>query len=106
MNISVHSIATLIPLFVIVLTALFGLADVKPISHSLRDRGKALVFDVGLAASFLLMGIGALFLALSVLGGTHTVKWPGIVLLYGIAGSFFMIGHYAPWRLWIKRVRP
>lgn len=91
------------PLAVILITALFGLADVRPLTQSLRGMGQT--FDIILGACFMLMGIGSTFLVLALLTGTHDIKWPGVTLLYGIAGVFFMIGHYAPWRKWVKRER-
>ena len=96
-----YSVLTIIPLTVIVITALFGLADLRPVMHTLRHDGTA--FDLVLGVFFVTMGLGGAFLALSVMDGSHVVKLPGLTLLYGISGVFFMIGHYAPWRMWIKR---
>ncbi|QYC96696.1 holin [Stenotrophomonas phage BUCT627] len=100
---TILSLASLPSLAVILITALFGLADVRPITQSLRGYGKT--FDIILGACFMLMGIGSTFLTLSLLSGAHDIKWSGVTLLYGIAGVFFMIGHYAPWRKWVKRER-
>lgn len=99
-----YCVLTIIPLVVIVITALFGLADVRPVIHAIR--GGSVPFDLILGAFFVLMGLGGAFLCLSVMAGSHTVSVPGLLLLYGIAGVFFMIGHYAPWRLWIKYRMP
>lgn len=104
MNLDFHTLFTLPPLLIIGITSFFGLADVRPVGHA--NEFRTLCFDFMLGVCFLAMAVGALFLALAVLGGTHVVKWPGIILLYGVSGVFSMIGHYAPWRLWIKRVRP
>lgn len=103
MNLSLLTVLALVPLAIIALTGLFGLADLKPISHSMREGSSA--FEILLGLSLLLMALSAVFLALSLMGGTHALKWPGVGLLYGIAGVFLMIGHYAPWRKWIKRER-
>lgn len=95
-----YTVLTIIPLAVIVVTALFGLADVRPVLHAIRH--DTATFDMILGAFFICMGLGGGFLCMSVMSGSHTVTLAGLLLLYGIAGVFFMIGHYAPWRLWIK----
>ncbi len=98
---TLYGILTVIPLCVIVITAMFGLADVRPVAHAIKNDGAA--FDIILGVFFVCMGLGGSFLALSIMSGSHTVTIPGLLLLYGIAGVFFMIGHYAPWRNWIKQ---
>lgn len=97
------ALASLPPLVAIIITALFGLADVRPITNSIQGQGKT--FDAVLGLCFFLMAVGAVFLGLSILAGTHPIKWSGVTLLYGVAGTFVMIGHYAPWRLWVQRKR-
>lgn len=103
MHLSVLTFLAMIPLAVIALTGMFGLADLKPISHSMREGSST--FEILLGVSLLLMSLSAIFLALSLLGGKEPLTWPGLGLLCGAAGVFLMIGHYAPWRKWIKRER-
>lgn len=97
------SILALPALVIVWMTALSGLNDIRP--HSLRNSGYvAALMETGLGLSFLAMGMGSTLMLIGTAAGANIYTWRGCVLMWGVAGVFFFIGKFAPWRRWIRRM--
>ena len=97
------SVAAVPALLVVFLTALFGLNDVRIRELRVLARGEGLV-ELGLGASFVLMGWMSFTLGMACLLGANLYSWRGCLLMWGIAGAFGLVGKFAPWRNWIRRI--
>lgn len=100
-NLQPFAILILPSLLILLTTGLFGLADVRPLTKSFKSHSAA--FDILLGAAFFILTVGATGRFLSVVSGEHHVSGWECCITWGAAGIFLLIGHYAPWRKWIKR---
>ncbi|MCD9005212.1 holin [Luteimonas sp. XNQY3] len=103
MSSNAWSILALPALSVVWLTAMFGLNDVRPYSLR-RVVSWAGAVDFGLGLSFLAMALGSFMMLAAVIFGAHIYTWRGCLLMWGVAGVFGLVGKFAPWRRWIRRL--
>lgn len=98
---TIFTLLTIPAIVVIMVTGVFGLADVRPIGQMFSRGGSK--FDYILGLTFFSTTVGVTGHFFNILEGEHRVYFWECVLSWGIAGTFLMIGHYAPWRKWIRR---
>lgn len=103
MSSNAWSLLALPALSVVWLTAMFGLNDVRPYSMR-RVLTRAGLVDLGLGLSFLATAMGSFMMLTAVLYGAHIYTWRGCLLMWGIAGVFALVGRFAPWRRWVRRI--
>jgi hypothetical protein len=103
MSISLWSVLAVPALVVIFLTALFGLNDVHV--RDIRKLGKrGGMVEMALGASFLVTALMTFTIGAACVLGANVYTWRGCLLMYGISGIFGLVGRFAPWRNWIRRI--
>lgn len=97
------SLLALPALAVVLLTAVFGLNDLRP-STLRRIWSRAGAIELCLGLSLLAMALGSFMMLMAVLYGAHLYTWRGCLLMWGVAGVFALVGRFAPWRRWVQRI--
>ncbi|HEY0201132.1 MAG TPA: hypothetical protein VGC24_05520 [Burkholderiaceae bacterium] len=103
MTYALWSLAAVPALIVVFATALFGLNDVQIREAARLVRGRGWI-ELGLGASFVLMAWMSFTIGAACLLGASVYTWRGCLLMWGVAGVFGLVGRFAPWRNWIKRI--
>lgn len=103
LSIPLFSLATVPAFIIIFLTALFGLNDVQ-LRHVSTIGKRRFLVELALGVSFLVTAWTTFMIAAASLLGGNVMSWRGCLMCWGIAGIFGLVGKFAPWRYWLKRV--
>ena len=90
------------PLLVILLTALFGLNDAR-LDTSRATSSRAWKGELALGVSHLVMLVGSGLMLTAIVLGASIYTWRGCIMVWGVAGVFFFVGKFHPWRRWLRR---